>query len=194
VNNTDTNMRVARIFDEAAALVREKNPRYGSSWRHQGWRGNLSRILEKAGRLRSMLWRRDPELLNASNEHPRQTMLDMMNTLAFAIINMDDGLEYGHEQEPPRQAAAPAQPIASANGWVTDGSGNMTPAGTWPMPPELEGSNEVTATNLPTPGEEHAEGHGFRSEPDKPSPQPRVAVQDKGSGPRKRPIKNAPQA
>lgn len=186
MNDVETNMRVARIFDEAAAVVREKNGRYGGSWRHQGWRGNLSRILEKAGRLRSMLWRRDPELLTVSKEHPRETMLDMINTLAFAIINMDDGLEYGDET--PHNLTAPE--LGSARAHVAEVLHNHAfdvacyqgcPGHPGPWPNDAE----VTATDLPVPGEEPV---------DKPSPTKRVAVQDRGSGPRKRPVPNKPQA
>jgi hypothetical protein len=202
VNDADTNIRVAKVFDEAMAIVREKNPRYGSSWRHQGWRGNLSRILEKAGRLRSMLWRRDPELLSASKEHPRETMLDMMNTLAFAIVNMDDGLEYGHEQpyDAPERLATGIPSHYTTGGKLHthqefEPCDQSCPAhpGAWPdaphqLPQNRAGAlqnpvpaNEQTLVDVPVPGEE----------PPRPSPQPRVKVADHGSGPRRRPAKNA---
>jgi hypothetical protein len=194
VNNTDTNIRLGRVFDEASAIVRDKNPRYGSSWRGQGWRGNLSRILEKSGRLRTMLWRRDPELLSASKEHPRETMLDMINTLAFAIINLDDGLEYGHEEAHSRgrDYAHPELVQPSPDRMQDDGTGFYARgAETWP-------GNEDTLTNLGIPGEEgqplDPNTMDVETTPPPPSPQPRAKVTDRGSGPRKRPVKDAPQA
>lgn len=94
---SNSQARVEAIFAEAAELFASKNAAYGDSWRHNGWRGNLSRIMEKAGRLRNMLWRDGNVLLNGGKEHPRETALDMINTLAFMVVNMDDGVEWGHE-------------------------------------------------------------------------------------------------
>lgn len=88
--------QVEAVFQEALALFRQKNESYGDSWRRQGWRGNLSRILEKADRLRTMLWNAK-SITMAGDESTRQTALDMLNSLAFFIINTDGGVEWGNE-------------------------------------------------------------------------------------------------
>ena len=88
--------QMGRVFDEALDLARRKNADYGDAWRDQGWRGNLSRILEKAGRLRNLLWR-GSNSIPIVDEDTRQTMLDIINTAAFFIINKDHGVEWGHE-------------------------------------------------------------------------------------------------
>lgn len=136
--------RVEEVFAEAARLFELKNRSYGDSWREQGWRGNVSRILEKAKRVRNMVWR-DRVLLNGSSEHPRETMLDMINTLAFAIINMDDGVEWGHEP----QASSPPLPF------------KFEPAGARENGTELTSVSENIALSgqlvLPVPGSEDGE-------------------------------------
>src|SRR6187549_2674690 len=110
---SDTEYRVSGVHERALAIIRAKNDNYGSSWRHQGWRGNLSRILEKGDRMRAMLWRADPPLMNGQAETPIETLLDIMNTCAFMIVNIEDGVEYGHEPQAadivPRMAMHPDQ-------------------------------------------------------------------------------------
>lgn len=193
---SNSQARVEEVFAEAARLFESKNRAYGDSWRQNGWRGNISRIFEKAGRLRNMLWRGGNVLLNGGNEHPRETMLDMLNTLAFAIINMDDDVEWGHEpgakeiypsnlQGPsvPREQPATELPFGYRGPVVpeADLSG-------FTLPQHVPGAQTIVAPHVgevPTPGEEDpfADERGDR----KPSPKPRrVAVTDKGSGPRKR--------
>jgi hypothetical protein len=190
---SDTDIRLQRIFDEAAALCREKNATYQDSWRTQGWRGNLSRILEKSGRLRAMLWHGGNTLLSGEKEHPRETSLDMINTLAFMIANIDDGKEWGHEQdtlygEVHAEPEPGWQPRSSHNHpfGVECNQGCPTHSGEWPatgyqlpqnrpgalMDQEtaVEQTMHIPVTDVGTPGEES------------PSPVPR-----------KRKIKDAPQ-
>jgi hypothetical protein len=90
--------QMRKIWDEAAELARRKNAKYKDSWRQQGWRGNLSRIFEKAARLRTMLHRDDPDYGAGTTESARETALDMLNTLTFFIINLDNGVTWGHEE------------------------------------------------------------------------------------------------
>lgn len=192
---SDSQARVEEVFAEAARLFSAKNLHYKDSWREQGWRGNLSRILEKAKRLRSMLWRGGNVLLNGSNEHPRETLLDIINTAAFCIINMDDRLEWGHETAPdyPEWVRGPGFPETSGTvdfpNEITSYANTL--GDTW-VPAEKVA--EQTRTDLPfvgdvpTPGEENP----FEERP-KLSPRKRsTQVTDKGSGPRQK--SNNPQA
>lgn len=189
---SDTEYRVQEIQRHALALVREKNARYQDSWRQQGWRGNLSRILEKGARLRAMLWQPGTPLLNGEKEHPRETALDMINTLTFMVINMDDGREWGHEKwghEKEKVYATDGLTPAESS-WTMDPR-YPPPIGTAQQPPASYPGNgeslddwpadeQQTAVNIPVPGEEPPA--------DRPSPRRR----DRGSGPRT--IKDAPQS
>lgn len=193
---SNSQARVEEVFAEAARLFASKNAHYGDSWREQGWRGNLSRILEKSKRLRQMLWRGGNVLLNGSSEHPRETALDMINTLAFMIVNMDDNIEWGNEPgarviEAPVRAEAPgsyeealrkqAYDELPPNGMVVGYDSNLQEISVHP-----ENANEVTRTDIPIPGEDTPVA--------KPSPRkrPGARVTDKGSGPR--PVQDRPQA
>lgn len=89
--------QVRAVFDEALNLFERKNADYGDAWRLQGWRGNLSRVMEKVQRLRTALWRGGPVVAYVGDEDARQTALDMLNTLAFFIVNWDERKEWGHE-------------------------------------------------------------------------------------------------
>jgi hypothetical protein len=175
VNNSQA--RVEEIFAEAARLFETKNLTYQDSWRTQGWRGNLSRILEKAGRLRAMLWRGGNVLLNGSKEHPRETLLDIINTSAFLIINMDDGVEWGHEPQakeiyPSSVVQTPADVVPNE---LTSYTNTLVPY------------SEETRTDLPIVGEVPTPGEDAGEER-RPSPRKRgAAVTDRGSGPRQKP-------
>jgi hypothetical protein len=157
--------RVEEVFAEAARLFASKNLSYGDSWREQGWRGNVSRILEKAKRLRTMVWRGGNVLLNGSSEHPRETMLDMINTLAFAIINMDDSVEWGNE---------PNAALVQASGLAYMGTATVD-LGT----AQLADRAVVLSGEVPTPGEEGVK------------PTPRKRQPGQGSGPR--PVQERPK-
>lgn len=168
---SNSQARVEEVFAEAARLFASKNVHYGDSWRDQGWRGNISRILEKAKRLKNMLWRGGNVLLNGSSEHPRETMLDMINTLAFAIINMDDDVEWGSEPQ-----AREIRPPMQVPDWVRETEHPPVRYG------ESAGEQTMVAPhvgNVPVPGEEP------------PSPKPRRQKPvGEGSGPRSRPVGN----
>lgn len=171
MNNSQA--RVEEIFAEAARLFEAKNATYQDAWREQGWRGNLSRILEKTKRLRAMLWRGGNVLLNGSNEHPRETLLDILNTCTFAIINMDDGIEWGHETKESYSSAAQT-PVDFPNELASYTS-------------TLVPYDEKTRTDLPIVGEVPTPGEDV-SEERRPSPRKRgAAVTDRGSGPRQKP-------
>lgn len=94
MSNTLDQMK--RVYEEALGLAATKNTDYGDAWRDQGWRGNLSRVFEKAKRLRTILWRSNVQP-TAVQEGVRETAIDMINTLAFFIINLDAGVEWGDE-------------------------------------------------------------------------------------------------
>ena len=77
----------------AIHLYRKKNQNYGEAWRSQGWVGNVARVLSKSARLKNMLWREDP--INDEEETVQETLLDLINLAAFAIINMRDRNKWG---------------------------------------------------------------------------------------------------
>lgn len=96
-HSPDSYTEVQRIFSEALDLFSRKNADYGDAWRRNGWRGNLSRIFEKADRVRHLVWRADPRVPAVGDEAAVETLLDMLNTITFAIINLREEVEYGHE-------------------------------------------------------------------------------------------------
>lgn len=102
---SDTHLRATRVLDEAMRVMSEKNSSYQDAWQEQGWRGNLARIMSKVSRLRNMLWRNNVSLLNGDKEHPRETLLDVINCCVFAILNLDDEREWGHEPDLPKQVS-----------------------------------------------------------------------------------------
>lgn len=93
----DSKYAVRAIMDEALNLFELKNADYGDAWKEQGWRGNLAKILNKAARL-NKIWRGGTFVVE---ENLRETAIDMINTLAFLVVNHDVGREWGHEQAPP---------------------------------------------------------------------------------------------
>lgn len=93
----NTEDRVREVFEQVARLVALKNADYRDAWRQQGWRGNLSRVLEKANRLRNTVWLPGQEA--RVNEGAVETAMDMIATLAFFVINTKDGLQWGNEFE-----------------------------------------------------------------------------------------------
>jgi predicted nucleotide modification protein, DUF1599 family len=97
VNGDHSRTQVWDTFGEALQLFDRKNADYGDAWRSNGWRGNLSRIFEKAQRVRNLAWRNDPRTPAVGDEAVIETLIDMLNTTAFAIINLRDGVEWGHE-------------------------------------------------------------------------------------------------
>jgi hypothetical protein len=203
VNNSEA--RVQEVFGEAARLFAMKNASYQDSWRDQGWRGNVSRVLEKAKRVRSLLWRQSV-LLNGSKEHPRETLMDIMNTCAFAIINMDDGVEWGEgvdakEIMPSAATQLPYGYSVSLGDPYGVNTGGLTPPegmsqkdwalsmGDAALLPRDVGEQTIVAPavgDVPTPGED--------SPVPRPQPTPRnqpKRPRGQGSGPR--PVQDQPQ-
>lgn len=112
--------QVRAVFDEAVSLFERKNADYGDSWRNHGWRGNLGRILEKADRLQTTLWHSSSNSFSVSDEDARQTALDMLNTLAFFIINYEARREWGKEDSAPEPwANGTSAQIGSGSTMVT---------------------------------------------------------------------------
>lgn len=120
VNGDRSRTQVWDVFSEALMLFDRKNADYGDAWRSNGWRGNLSRIFEKDQRVRNLLWRNDPRTPAVGDEAAVETLVDMLNTIAFAIVNLRDGVEWGHETPRSLQALQyhqqqrPPQPEGSA--------------------------------------------------------------------------------
>jgi hypothetical protein len=126
-NGEHSRSQVWDTFAEALALFDRKNADYGDAWRSNGWRGNLSRIFEKSQRVRNLLWRSDSRTPAVGDEQAIETLIDMLNTTAFAIINLRDNVEWGHEvptsilalryqEDQRRQQADAAQAGAQAAG------------------------------------------------------------------------------
>lgn len=85
------------VFAEALKIFDAKNADYGDAWRKHGWRGNLPRLFEKAERVKELLWRDNPRTPEVGDETAVDTLVDMLNSLAFTIINLREGVQYGHE-------------------------------------------------------------------------------------------------
>jgi hypothetical protein len=98
------------VFAEALVTFDEKNADYGDAWRKNGWRGNLPRIFEKIERVRELLWRADPRTPAVSDETAIKTLIDMLNSIAFTVINLREEVEFGHEV-PRSQRNTLRQPI-----------------------------------------------------------------------------------
>lgn len=89
-----------KMWDEFARAIEtfdKKNADYGDAWKANGWRGNLSRVFEKNQRVRNLLWRSDPRTPAVGDEQAVDTLRDMLNTIVFAIMNLQEEVEYGHE-------------------------------------------------------------------------------------------------
>lgn len=93
----DSRQQVWDEFARAIELFDRKNADYGDAWRANGWRGNLSRVFEKNQRVRNLLWRTDPRTPAVGDEAAVETLRDMLNSIVFAIINLQEEVEYGHE-------------------------------------------------------------------------------------------------
>ena len=95
--SSDSRQQVWDVYAKAIEVFDQKNADYGDAWRTNGWRGNLSRIFEKVQRVRNLAWRPDPRVPAVGDEAVLETLQDLLNTTAFAIINMSEEVEYGHE-------------------------------------------------------------------------------------------------
>lgn len=90
-----TQMELLRIFHECLQLQQKKGQTYGKSWREQGYMGNVGRVLSKASRLRHMLWRDFP--LDSAEEGVVDTLRDLINLAAFAMINHRNQNRWGND-------------------------------------------------------------------------------------------------
>lgn len=96
VQGSGTTFNLAELFISALILQQQKASTYGEAWRDQGWAGNVSRVLSKASRLRNMLWRDQP--IESDKEPVVETLLDMINLAAFAIINYNAKNRWGNRE------------------------------------------------------------------------------------------------
>lgn len=182
MSDTETISGMRRIFDEALALAERKNNDYGDAWKENGWRGNIARIFEKTRRLRNLLWNGNPGAGQLDRETTRETAIDMMNTLAFFIMNQDRGVEWGHEDPFEWGRSTPTLPPVSQPSAPASGSPEATrytvPAGE--LNDATDTQRSMSAVGVPGnddgPFEESAAGLPRRPRPGK------------------RPIKDAPQA
>lgn len=106
MSGTDSRQQVWDVFAKAIETFDQKNQDYGDAWRTNGWRGNLSRVFEKVQRVRNLAWRPDPRVPAVGDEQVLETLQDLLNTTAFAIINMIEEVEYGHETPRSQRIAA----------------------------------------------------------------------------------------
>lgn len=105
----DSRQGVWDVFAKAMELYDKKNADYGDAWQRDGWRGNLPRLLQKAERVRNLLWRSDPRTPAVGDEQAVDTLLDMLNSIAFTIINLVEEREWGNEVPRTQRAAAAEQ-------------------------------------------------------------------------------------
>jgi hypothetical protein len=82
-----------RIFERCLHLQQQKAFGYGEAWREQGYMGNVGRVLSKASRLRNLLWRDDQRI--DALEGVAETLLDLINLVAFAHINWTQRNKWG---------------------------------------------------------------------------------------------------
>jgi hypothetical protein len=134
------------VYAKAIRVFDQKNADYGDAWRRNGWRGNLSRVFEKNERVRNLLWCSDPRTPAVGDETAVETLRDMLNTLAFAIINLEDGVEWGGET--PRSQLLKASELAYNSGEATsfyDQVGSELPHDTNVI---VHGHDEVVRTEV----------------------------------------------
>ena len=142
------------VMAEALETFDQKNRDYGDAWRKNGWRGNLPRIFEKADRVKELLWRADPRTPAVNDESAVNTLVDMLNSIAFTIINLREGVEYGNEIPRSRRVWTPGPESA----FVSELSEPLIPGVTTTVVPShlLSGSETfVPAHDTPFPDEDH---------------------------------------
>lgn len=90
----ETQRRLLHLFESCLVLQQRKASTYGEAWRDQGWVGNVGRVLSKAARLKNMVWRDQP--VESATEPVDETLMDMINLAAFALINYTDKNKWGN--------------------------------------------------------------------------------------------------
>jgi hypothetical protein len=174
--SSNTLEQMKRIYDEALNLAATKNTDYGDAWRDQGWRGNLSRVFEKAKRLRTVLWRSNVQP-TAVRETVRETAVDMINTLTFFVINLDAGVEWGDEAPfalASNPMAPPDYPWHNPNGGVLPSPETLARLQEELNPFTDTSPGGVPAQPLPVrvPGEEVLEDEAPIGKPERKKPSP----------------------
>jgi hypothetical protein len=86
---------LAHMWNEQLQLFITKNMMYRDSWREQGWRGNVARILSKVSRIKAMLWGSVTWQSFDGDEPVEDTLRDLSLLCMFAIINRSHDNEWG---------------------------------------------------------------------------------------------------
>lgn len=101
VHATDT-IPAVQAWDAYSAMVRDliirKSRGYGNAWRHQGYMGNIGRVLSKADRLKELMWRdeaTDFTEQDVAGESVLDTLADLGPLAAFAIANIEEVNRWG---------------------------------------------------------------------------------------------------
>lgn len=84
-----------KVFEKCLQLQYRKGFTYGRTWQDQGYMGNVGRVLGKVSRLRNMVWR--DSQIESSEESRMDTLGDLINIAAFAIINMENDNKWGND-------------------------------------------------------------------------------------------------
>lgn len=80
----------------ALNVMRQRYPKYGDSWKRNGWKGNVADMLRKAERVRKYMWENDNFVYTGDYEEDELSdLIDMMNYAAFAIRNVLNENKYG---------------------------------------------------------------------------------------------------
>lgn len=90
---TRTLIELTSVFEQAMHIAHRKGFTYGPAWRHQGWMGNIARMISKMGRLKNMCWR--DQGIESSEESVADNAFDMINITGFFIINRHDDNKWG---------------------------------------------------------------------------------------------------
>ena len=70
---------------------------YGQAWREQGWMGNAARIMSKGARLKGLIWRETPQVMEqAAYESIEDTAMDSINLNAFFLLNRRTSNKWGN--------------------------------------------------------------------------------------------------
>ena len=88
---------MTEVFEECLNLVARKSMGYGQAWREQGWMGNAARIMSKGARLKGLIWRETPQVMEqAAYESIEDTAMDSINLNAFFLVNRRTSNKWGN--------------------------------------------------------------------------------------------------
>lgn len=105
---TDRVAQLTRIQDEARALFTKKNQDYGDAFATYGPLGVLVRIGDKLSRLSSI---QKNQVTLVDDERMRDTLIDLHNYSAMAIMLLDEADEAPKAQSPkPKARLSSAEP------------------------------------------------------------------------------------